>query len=79
MAKPVVVQLLLDKHDAIATFLGFLRQVTPAELVSASRFARRPHGTIMHTMKDIIEGAQASSLDLTAQLLDVGYIDLLLD
>ena len=79
MAEADVVRLLLDKHDAIVTFVGLMRQVTPAELVSAAGFSRRPHGTMLHTMKDLIEGAQAIGRDLTAQLLDTGFIDLLLD
>ena len=79
MAKPAVVKLLLDEHNAVAAFAGFIRQVTPEELVSAAGFSRRPHGTLMHAMKDLIEGAQAIGRDLTAQLLDIGYIDLLLD
>ena len=79
MAKPDVVRLLLDEHDAVAAFVGVMRQVTPAQLISAPGFSRRPHGTIMHAMKDLIEGAQAIGHDLTAQLLDNGFIDLLLD
>jgi hypothetical protein len=79
MAKPDVVQLLLDEHDAVAAFTGVMRQVTPAQLVSAPGFSRRPHGTIMHAMKDMIETAQAIGRDLTAQLLEIGYIDLLLE
>jgi hypothetical protein len=81
MAKPAVVELLLDEHDAVAAFVGFIRrsEVTPAELVAAAGFSRRPHGTIMHAMKDLIEGAQAIGRDLTAQLLGIGYIDLLVE
>jgi hypothetical protein len=79
MAKPAVVELLLDEHDAVAAFVGVMRQVTPVGLVSAAGFSRRPHGTTMHAMKDLIEGAQAIGRDLTAQLLNIGYIDLLLE
>ena len=79
MGKPAVVELLLDEHDAVAAFVGVMRHVTPAQLVSAPGFSRRPHGTTMHAMKDLIEGAQAIGRDLTAQLLNIGYIDLLLE
>ena len=79
MANPAVVELMLDHHDALCTFISLARQVTPAELVTAAGFSRRPHGMILHTMKDLIETAQVGGRDLTAQLLDMGFIDVLVD
>ena len=79
MAKPAVMELLLDRHDALAVFVGIMRQVTSVELVSAAGFSHRPHGMVLHAMKDLIETAQASGRDLTSQLLDIGFIDVLLD
>ena len=79
MARRKVVELLLDKHDALKVLDGVMRQVTPEQLVSTAKFSRHPQGIAMHAMKDIIQVAQSSGRDLLPELLDMGYIKLLLE
>ena len=79
MANPAVVELMLDHHDALSTFISIVQQVTPAELVVGAGFSRRPHGLVLHTMKDLIETAQVSGRDINAQLIDMGFVDVLVD
>jgi hypothetical protein len=80
MAKPRVTELLLDQHEALSVFVDCMQQVTPAQLVSSAGSSHHPNGMAMHLMKDLIETAQATlGRDLTPQLLELGFIDLLLD
>jgi hypothetical protein len=77
MGRPAVAAKLLEL-DAVAVLMGILRQASPTELVATAGFSRRPHGYALVAMKDLVESAQASGVDLTAELLAVGYIDTLM-
>ena len=79
MARRKVVELLLDEHDALKVLDGVMRQVTPEQLVSTAKFSRHPQGIAIHAIKDIIQVAQSSGRDLLPELLDMGYIKLLLE
>ena len=54
--------------DALAAIVDTLRRASPAEWVSTTGFARRPHGMAFWFLKDLVDPAQAGGTDLTAQL-----------
>ena len=58
----------------IDMYMDILRRVTPAELVTSAGFARRPHGTAMWAMKDLIAHGQ-NQADISSEILACGYID----
>ena len=62
--------------DALAAIVDTLRRASPAEWVSTTGFARRPHGMDFWFLKDLVDPAQAGGTDLTAQLLSCGAIDM---
>ena len=52
---------------------------TPLEWMNIDNVCRSNScGHILHVMKDLVESAQAAGVDITARLLDSGYIDLVL-
>eukprot|EP01046_Picozoa_sp_COSAG06_P041178 COSAG06_NODE_5080_length_3740_cov_20.335347_3_plen_444_part_00 len=78
--RPAVLAKLLDQDDdPISVLMAILRQAaSPSELVSTAGFSRRPHGWAIFAMRDLVETAQASGTDLSAQLLASGFIDVLM-
>ena len=65
-------------HDAVALLTDLLHQVTPSELISSVDFSRRAHGAVFCVMADVTQGAQNSGMDLTSQLLENGFIDIMI-
>jgi hypothetical protein len=66
------------EHDAVEILMRILREATPTELIATAGHAQRPHGLAISVMKDLVETAQAVDVDMTAQLLSCGYIDVLI-
>jgi hypothetical protein len=77
MGRPAVAKCYLE-HDAVAVIMDVLREVSPAELITTAGFSRRPHGHALYLMKDFIETSQAAGVDLPAQMLSCGFIDIVI-
>jgi hypothetical protein len=74
IGRPAVAAKLLE-HDAIAVLMDILRQASPSELVAAAGYSRRAYGGALPAMRDLVESSQGGGVDLTAQLLSCGFID----
>ena len=66
----------LLEQDAITVLVDTLCQTPPVEWITVAGFARRPHGEALHAVALLVETAQAGGIDLTAQLLSCGFIDM---
>ena len=75
--RPAVAAKLLE-HDAVVVLMAILRQASPTELIATAGCSRRPHGLALGAIMDLVDSAQASGADLTAQLLSCGFIDTLM-
>jgi len=76
--RPAVAALLLERETTLDVYMRILRQVSPSELVATAGFSRRPQGNLLAGMLWLADSAQAGGVDLTAQLLSVGFIDLVI-
>ena len=74
IGRPAVAAKLLE-HDAIAVLMDILRKASPSELVAAAGYSRRAYGGALPAMRDLVEASQGGGVDLTAQLLSCGFID----
>ena len=75
MARPAVTAKLLEQ-DVVAMLMDVLREVSPTNLIETAGQARRGHWPALMFMGLCIESAQQHGIDLTAQLLSCGYIDI---
>jgi hypothetical protein len=76
VGRPAVAVKLIEE-GAIPVLVNMMCQVTPRQLIEAEGFGLRPNGYALVALKDLVESAQAGGIDLTAQLLSCGLIDLL--
>jgi hypothetical protein len=74
--RPAVAAKMME-HDAMGTYMGLLRQASPAELVATAGHARKGHADLLWTIKELVESVQLGGGDLTAELLSCGYVDIL--
>ena len=75
LGRPAVGSKFLD-HGAFDVFMEILRQASPSEMVAAAGFSRRPHGYAFFCIKELIESCQVAGIDLSAQLLSTGFVDM---
>ena len=57
--------------------MAVMREASPTEMVATAGFSRRPHGYGVLCMKELVEGCQAVGMDLSAQLLSCGCVDMI--
>jgi hypothetical protein len=67
----------LVELDAIGVLMSILRRATPTELVAIAGHARKPHGIALWVFKELVIAAYNIGIDLTAELLSCGFVDIL--
>jgi hypothetical protein len=75
VGKPAIAIKLLEQ-DGMAVLMDILRSVSPETLVTTAGVSRGGHGVTFWVVKELVESAQAGGIDMTAQLVSCGYIDL---
>ena len=76
VGRPAVAAVFL-KLGGLAALMQLVRARSPGELVAIDGFSRWPHGCALLAIKDLVESSQAGGVDLTAELLSCGFIDVM--